>query len=250
MNSACLRRLLLASLTVLSVGCASLPGQGLSPQDPFETTNRRVSDFNDGLDRSLLRPVATQYKTVVPEVLQDGVQNFFGNLTDIWSTANNAMQLKPMETAQPGLRVAVNSVFGIYGVIDWGTRLGLQRHTADFGQTLGYWGVPAGPYVVLPIFGPSNVRDSVGLVVDMDQNLWADVDPAATRYTGTALRVIDRRAEFLGLDKQLDQVALDKYAFIRDAYSQRRKALTRRSGADQHEGNGPGDNGKEERYDQ
>jgi len=103
---------------------------------------------------------------------------------------------------------------------------------------------------VLPIFGPSNVRDSVGLVVDMDQNLWAAVDPAATRYTGTALRVIDRRAEFLGLDKQLDQVALDKYAFIRDAYGQRRKALTRRSGADQHEGNGPGDNGKEERYDQ
>jgi phospholipid-binding lipoprotein MlaA len=161
MSSRCVHGLLLACLTLLSVGCASLPGQGLNPQDPFETTNRRVSDFNDSVDRSLLKPVATQYKNAVPEVLQDGVHNFFGNLTDIWSTANNAMQLKPMETAETGLRAAVNSVFGLYGVIDWGTRLGLQRYNADFGQTLGYWGVPGGPYVVLPIFGPSNVRDTV-----------------------------------------------------------------------------------------
>jgi phospholipid-binding lipoprotein MlaA len=128
--------------------------------------------------------------------------------------------------------------------------LGLQRHNADFGQTLGYWGVPAGPYVVLPIFGPSNVRDTVGLVVDMDQNLWANVDPTATRYSGTALRVIDKRVEFLGMDKQLDQVALDKYAFIRDAYVQRRKAQTRRGAADKDDGNGAGESGKEERYDQ
>ena len=237
MTFSCLLRSLLLCLSLLSVGCASVPGQGLNPQDPFETTNRRVSDFNDSLDRSLLKPVATQYKKAVPEVMQDGVHNFFGNLTDIWSTANNALQLKPMETAETGL-------------IDWGTRLGLQRHNADFGQTLGYWGVPAGPYVVLPIFGPSNVRDTLGLVVDMDQNLWANVDPTATRYSGTALRVIDKRAEFLGMDKQLDQVALDKYAFIRDAYVQRRKAQTRRGAADKDDGNGAGESGKEERYDQ
>ena len=250
MTFSCLLRSLLLCLSLLSVGCASVPGQGLNPQDPFETTNRRVSDFNDSLDRSLLKPVATHYKKTVPEVMQDGVHNFFGNLTDIWSTANNALQLKPMETAETGLRVAVNSVFGIYGLIDWGTRLGLQRHNADFGQTLGYWGVPAGPYVVLPIFGPSNVRDTLGLVVDMDQNLWANVDPTATRYSGTALRVIDKRAEFLGMDKQLDQVALDKYAFIRDAYVQRRKAQTRRGAAYKDDGNGAGEGGKEERYDQ
>jgi phospholipid-binding lipoprotein MlaA len=250
MMSSRLLHTLLLCLSLLGVGCASVPGQGLNPQDPFETTNRRVSDFNDSLDRSLLKPVATQYKQAVPEVMQDGVHNFFGNLTDIWSTANNALQLKPMETAETGLRVAVNSVFGIYGLFDWGTRLGLQRHNADFGQTLGYWGVPAGPYVVLPIFGPSNVRDTLGLVVDMDQNLWSNVDPTATRYSGTALRVIDKRVEFLGIDKQLDQVALDKYTFIRDAYVQRRKAQTRRGAADKDDGNGAGESGKEERYDQ
>jgi phospholipid-binding lipoprotein MlaA len=126
----------------------------------------------------------------------------------------------------------------------------LQRHNADFGQTLGYWGVPAGPYVVLPIFGPSNVRDTVGLAVDMEQNLWTNVDPTATRYTGTALRLIDRRAGFLGMDRQLDQVALDKYAFVRDAFMQRRKAQTRRGAADKDDGNGAADSGKEERYDQ
>jgi len=242
--------MLLASLTALSVGCANLPDQGLNPQDPVETTNRRVSDFNDRLDRNLLRPVAVQYQQATPELLRDGVGNFFGNLADIWSTANNALQLKPVETAETGLRVAVNSVFGIYGLIDWGTRLGLQRHNADFGQTLGYWGVPAGPYVVLPIFGPSTVRDTLGMAVDMDQNLWANVDPTSTRYTGTALRLIDRRAELLAMDKQLEQVALDKYAFIRDAYMQRRKAQTRRGTSDKDEGNGAGDSGKEERYDQ
>ena len=246
----CVHHLLLVGLTLLSVGCASVPGQGLNPQDPFETTNRRVSDFNDSVDRSLLKPVATQYKKVVPEVLQDGVHNFFGNLTDIWSTANNALQLKPMETAETGLRAAVNSVFGLYGVIDWGTRLGLQRYNADFGQTLGYWGVPAGPYVVLPVLGPSNVRDTVGVAVDIQENLWANVTPTATRYSGTAVRVIDKRAEYLGMDHQLDQVALDKYAFIRDAYLQRRKAQTRRGAADKDEGNGSGESGKEERYDQ
>ena len=250
MTSSCLLRSLLLCLSLLSVGCASVPGQGMNPQDPFETTNRRVSDFNDSVDRSLLKPAATQYKKAVPELLQDGVHNFFGNLTDIWSTANNALQLKPMETAETGLRVAVNSVFGIYGVIDWGTRLGLQRYNADFGQTLGYWGVPAGPYVVLPVLGPSSVRDTVGVVVDIQENLWSNVSPTATRYSGTAVRVIDKRVEFLGMDKQLDQVALDKYAFIRDAYLQRRKAQTRRGAADKEEGNGPGESGKEERYDQ
>ena len=145
MNGRLIHGMVLASLSVFSVGCASLPDQGLNPQDPFETTNRRVSDFNDSLDRSLLRPVAVQYQQVAPELLREGVGNFFGNLADIWSTANNALQLKPMETAETGLRVAVNSVFGVYGLFDWGTRLGLQRHNADFGQTLGYWGVPAGP---------------------------------------------------------------------------------------------------------
>lgn len=224
----CVLQLLGLLLAGLSVGCASVEGQGKLAIDPFETTNRRISAFNDELDRNLVKPVATTYKKAVPGLVQDGVHNFFGNLGDIWSTVNNALQLKPMETAETGLRTAVNTVFGVYGLIDWGTRVGLQRHNADFGQTLGYWGVPSGPYVVLPVLGPSNVRDTVGVVVDIQENKWSQVTPTSARYGGTVTRVVDKRAEYLGMDKQLDEVALDKYAFIRDAYIQRRLAQTRR----------------------
>lgn len=234
----------------MSVGCTSLPGQGLNPQDPFETTNRQISEFNDNLDQTVLKPVAMHYKKTVPEVVQDGVHNFFGNLSDIWSTANNALQLRPMETAETGLRAAINSVFGIYGLIDWGTRLGLQRHNADFGQTLGYWGVPSGPYVVLPVLGSSSVRDTAGVAVDIEQNVWSTVTPTWQRYSGTAVRVIDKRAEYLGMDRQLEQVALDKYAFIRDAYLQRRKAQTRRGSPSADDGDDQVDIEPSERYDQ
>lgn len=237
-------------LALLSLGCASVEGQGKLDIDPFETTNRRVSAFNDELDSKLLKPVATSYKKTVPGLVQDGVHNFFGNLSDIWSTANNALQLKPMETAETGLRTAVNTVFGIYGLIDWGTRVGLQRHNADFGQTLGYWGVPSGPYVVLPVFGPSNVRDTAGLVVDIQENQWSKVNPTSARYSGTAVRVVDKRAEYLALDRQLEEVALDKYAFIRDAYIQRRLAQTRRGKPAADDGDDNKDGGNNERFDQ
>jgi len=237
-------------LAVCSVGCASVQGQGKLALDPFESTNRRVSAFNEDLDRNLVKPVATTYQKSVPGFVQDGVHNFFGNLGDIWSTVNNALQLKPMETAETGLRTAVNTVFGIYGVIDWGTRVGLQRYNADFGQTLGYWGVPAGPYLVLPLLGPSNVRDAAGWVVDMQENQWAQVTPTAARYSGTAVKLVDKRAEYLGLDKQLDEVALDKYAFIRDAYIQRRLAQTRRGKPAADDGDDNKDSGNNERFDQ
>ncbi len=242
-------KLLVLLLVLGSVGCASVEGQGKLAIDPFETTNRRVSAFNEQLDQSLVKPVATTYKQAVPTLVQDGVHNFFGNLGDMWSTANNALQLKPMEAAETGLRTAVNTVFGVYGLIDWGTRLGLQRHNADFGQTLGYWGVPAGPYVVLPLLGPSNVRDTVGVVIDSQENKWAQVTPASVRYSGTAVRVVDKRAEYLGMDKQLDAVALDKYAFIRDAYVQRRLAQTRRGKPPADDGD-DNNKGSEERFDQ
>jgi phospholipid-binding lipoprotein MlaA len=237
-------------LAVCSVGCASVEGQGKLAIDPFETTNRRVSAFNEQLDQNLVKPVATTYQQSVPGFIQDGVHNFFGNLGDIWSTANNALQLKPMETAETGLRTAINTVFGVYGLIDWGSRLGLQRHNADFGQTLGYWGVPSGPYIVLPLLGPSNVRDTVGLVVDAQENKWAQVTPDAARYSGTAVRVVDKRAEFLGMDKQLDEVALDKYSFIRDAYVQRRLAQTRRGNPTADDGDDNKGGGDSERFDQ
>jgi phospholipid-binding lipoprotein MlaA len=237
------------ALASLSVGCAATPGgMGGHPQDPFEATNRSISAFNDELDSKLLKPVAITYKASVPEVAQTGVRNFFGNLSDIWSTFNLAMQLKPMDTAETGLRATVNTVFGVYGLIDWGTRIGLQRHNADFGQTLGYWGVPSGPYIVLPVLGPSNVRDTAGWVLDSQGGLWGDVTPASVRYSGTALNVVDKRASFLGFDRQLDQVALDKYSFIRDAYMQRRRAATQRTNPKNDGGDDPDGGGQ--RYDQ
>ena len=222
----------LAALAVLA-GCASDPAA--NPKDPFEATNRRVSAFNDQVDTNLVRPVAVTYKNNVPDPLQQGVTNFFGNLKDIWSTANNGLQGKPMEASETGLRVAVNSVFGVFGIFDVATWAGIQRRSADFGQTLGIWGVPSGPYMVLPLFGPSNVRDTVGWAVDNNYDLWYGVEPLGLKYSGTALRLVDKRTSLLGLDKSLNEVALDKYSFIRDAYFQRRQAAIQ--GKNQSKGN-------------
>jgi phospholipid-binding lipoprotein MlaA len=221
-------RLLAATwLAAQLCGCASGPVS--SVHDPYEATNRRISAFNDEVDASILRPAAVGYKTTAPDWVQDGVNQFFGNLRDAWSTVNNGLQAKPMETAETGLRVAVNTVFGFFGVFDVATLAGIERHPADFGQTLGYWGMEPGPYVVLPLLGPSTVRDSAGWVVDNRYDLWrTDIESTGLYYGGSALRLVDKRAGFVGLDKQLDQMALDKYSFTRDAYLQRRRSVTRR----------------------
>ena len=170
----------LVTMAVLA-GCASDPAA--NPKDPFEATNRRVSAFNDQVDANVVRPVAVTYKNNVPDPVQTGVTNFFGNLKDIWSTANNGLQGKPMEAAETGLRVAVNSVFGVFGLFDLATWAGIQRRSADLGQTLGVWGVPSGPYMVLPLFGPSNVRDTFGWAVDTNYDIWRGVHPVGLKYT-------------------------------------------------------------------
>ena len=214
-------------MAALLGACAS--GPSTSVQDPYEATNRRISAFNDEVDASILRPVAVNYKKIAPDWVRDGVNHFFGNLRDAWSTVNNGLQAKPMETAETGLRVAVNTVFGFFGVFDVATLAGIERHPADFGQTLGYWGMEPGPYVVLPLLGPSTVRDSAGWVVDTRYDLWrTDIESTGLYYGGSALRLVDKRAGLVGLDKQMDQMALDKYSFMRDAYLQRRRAATRR----------------------
>ena len=215
-NGSCLALLAAAMLAA----CAADPAA--NPQDPFESTNRRINNFNEQVDANLVRPVAVSYQKNVPQPVQTGVGNFFGNLKDIWSTVNNALQARPMDTAETGLRVAVNTVFGIYGVFDVATWAGLQRRSADFGQTLGVWGVPSGPYLVLPLLGPSTARDTVGWTFDNYYNLWSGVEPTGLRNSGTVLRVVDIRAGYLGMDTSLNEVALDKYSFVRDAYLQRR----------------------------
>jgi len=229
--------------------CASDPAA--NPQDPYESTNRRISAFNEKVDANLVRPVAVVYQKNVPDPVQTGVGNFFGNLKDIWSTVNNAMQARPMDTAETGLRVAVNTVFGVFGLFDVATWAGLQRHSADFGQTLGVWGLPSGPYLVLPLLGPSTARDTVGWTFDNYYNLWNGAEPTGLRNSGTVLRWVDTRAGYLGLDTSLNEVALDKYSFVRDAYLQRRnpKGWKRNLPLDMQENNDSDNSDGSDRFD-
>lgn len=230
-------RLMALSLVLLVVqGCAT--GPNANPADPLEPLNRTVFNINDGLDRAIFKPVATAYKDITPSPVRTGVNNFFNNISDVWSVVNNALQFKPKEALETGMRVAVNTVFGFGGVLDIGSEMRLARNKQDFGQTLGRWGVESGPYVVLPFFGPSSVRDTVGTVVDSNVDLVNNTKHVPTRNSLAVTRVVDKRAELLGATDLLDQVALDKYTFTRDVYLKRRASSI---GRDVPE--------KEERYD-
>jgi phospholipid-binding lipoprotein MlaA len=211
------------AVAVLSTGCAT--GPNANPKDPLEPMNRSISRFNDSLDENVLKPVATNYQEVMPDLVQKGVRNVFNNLSDIWSTVNNGLQLKGRDTAESLMRSVVNTVFGIYGIFDVATPIGLQRHPEDFGQTLGAWGVPNGPYVVLPLFGPSTLRDTAGMPVDTSMDLVRNLDDVPARNTAMSLRVVDKRASLLGASNLLSEASIDKYSFTRDAYLQYRRNL-------------------------
>lgn len=214
-------------------GCAT--GPNANPADPLEPLNRTVFSVNDGLDRAIFKPVATAYNEITPSPVRTGVSNFFGNIADAWSVVNNALQLKPKETIETGMRVAVNTVFGFAGVLDIGSEMRLARNKQDFGQTLGYWGVGSGAYVVLPFFGPSSVRDSVGTVVDSNFDLVSNIKNVPTRNSLVGARVVDKRTEFLDATNALDQAALDKYSFVRDLYLQRRAVSIGKETTDKEE---------------
>ena len=205
---------------VLVQACAT--GPNANPADPLEPFNRSVFKFNDGVDRAILKPVATAYRDVTPSPVRTGVSNFFGNISDVWSVVNNVLQLKPKEALETGMRVAFNTIFGFAGVFDIGTEMRLQRNKQDFGQTLGHWGVESGPYLVLPFFGPSTVRDATGGFVDANADLVTRTDRVRVRNSLTTLRVVDTRTRFLDAGDALDQASLDKYSFTRDLYLQRR----------------------------
>jgi phospholipid-binding lipoprotein MlaA len=208
-----------------------------NPRDPWEPFNRNIASFNDGLDDAVVKPVATAYQHVTPQIMRTGVNNFFGNISDVWSLVNNVLQLKPAESVETLFRVGVNTTLGLVGLIDVASELRLERHTEDFGQTLGYWGMPAGPYVVLPLLGPSTLRDSLSLPVDAKGNLVGRVDDVALRNSLITLRLVDVRANLLSAGRLLDAAALDKYSFTRDAYLQRRRGLVKEqnSGVDTDE---------------
>lgn len=190
--------------------------------DPWEGFNRTMFSFNETIDTYALKPVAKGYKTVTPDVVETGVGNFFSNLSDVGSMLNNVLQFKGQAAAEDMMRVLINSTIGLAGLIDVATPIGLPEHNEDFGQTLGYWGVDTGPYLVLPFFGPSNVRDGVGLVADSAVDPVGEVDPIRTRNQLYALRIIDDRARLLAAENLING---DRYTAIRDAYLQRREFM-------------------------
>jgi phospholipid-binding lipoprotein MlaA len=218
-----------AAALVLASGCASVPagspgaGAQAVAADPWENWNRKVFAFNEGLDRAVVKPVAQAYNDVVPKLVRTGVDNVLGNLYDIWSTANQLLQGKFQLTLEMGMRVLTNSLFGLGGLLDPATEMGLTRRSEDFGQTLGRWGLASGPYVVLPLFGPSSVRDTAGLLVDRQAAPSTLPETASGRYSVSAMELVNTRTNLLATGQLLDQVALDKYSFVRDAYLARRR---------------------------
>lgn len=209
-------------LAILS-GCASIPpNAGSDPRDPFERYNRNMFTFNHELDKKIIKPVATVYSDYLPTFFQTIIGNFFGNIGDVWTAANNFLQGKPRDGTSDVMRVVINSTIGLAGLLDIGTPAGLPKHDEDFGQTLGVWGVKSGPYVVLPFFGSSTLRDSVAKPVDLYADPLGYAENIRFRNSARAVRIVDDRAAALGASSLIEGAALDPYEFMRDAYLQRR----------------------------
>ncbi|MBA2409670.1 MAG: VacJ family lipoprotein [Gammaproteobacteria bacterium] len=218
-------------VSVVLAGCATTNGPS-DERDPLERYNRTVFRFNDVLDRNLFKPVAQGYRRYLPTPFNIAISNFFANLGDVGVAANNLLQLKVVDAASDVGRIAINSTLGFGGLFDVGSRFGLRKHEEDFGQTLGYWGVPAGPYLILPLFGPSTVRDTPGRVVDgyLDPLVYLDGDVERIGLVG--LRLLDYRADLLSTEETLNEIALDRYIALKNAFLDRREFLV-------HDGNPP-----------
>ncbi len=208
---------------ILLSGCAV----GRDPQDPLENWNRGVFGFNDAVDRALVKPVAEGYVKIVPQPARTGVSNFFSNLGDIPNAFNNFLQLKIVDAIQDVARFMFNSTLGIFGLIDVASAMNLPKHHEDFGQTLGYWGMGSGPYLILPFLGPSTVRDAPAILVDSLVDPVRQIDHIPTRNQLLAGRYFDARVNLLGASGFADQAAIDRYTFIRNIYLERRKRLIR-----------------------
>ncbi len=216
-----LTRVCLVAVMVLLQACATVANP--DRRDPLESVNRSIYGFNDGLDTALVKPVATVYRDVTPDWFRAGVGNFFNNIEDVWSTVNNVLQGRGEYAIDSAKRVAVNTTVGLLGTFDIASKIDIDKHPANFGLTLGRWGVGPGPYVVLPLIGPTTLRGIVGMPVDRQGNLITYVDDEGTRTGATALNLINLRATYLQAGDVVDGAALDKYSFIRDAYLQRER---------------------------
>lgn len=195
-----------------------------SKADPLEALNRQVFAFNEAVDGAVLKPVAQGYRAVVPDVVQTGVNNVFGNVADVWSAANHLLQGKGKSGLNMTARFLTNTVVGVGGLVDVATPLGLERESEDFGLTLGHWGLAAGPYVMLPLMGPSSLRDLAALPLDRRTRLPALVSAADQRNALLALELVQKRADLLSAGGVMSQIALDRYVFVREAYLARRRS--------------------------
>jgi len=215
----------------LGAGCATPPPpaagsatpRAASKADPWEGMNRRIFAFNEAVDEAVLKPVATAYKAVMPELARQGVDNVLANAGDAWAAVNHLLQGKPKAAADTVIRVGTNTLFGLGGLLDPASEMGLERQNEDFGQTLGRWGVGPGPYLVLPFLGPRSLRDALAYPLDKVTSLPSLVGEGSNLYTMTALELVHTRAGLLAAGSLLNQIALDRYTFVRDAYLARRR---------------------------
>jgi phospholipid-binding lipoprotein MlaA len=225
---------LIAGWLALLAGCATTSATSSAPAaapsraeqiDPWERWNRRVYRLNDKVDEKVLKPAATTYTKVVPEPVRRGVNNFFGNVSDVWSAVNNLLQGKLTNGLQDIIRVGTNTLFGLGGFLDVASEFGADRQGEDLGQTLGKWGMAPGPYVVWPVIGPSTLRDSIALPLDVQVSPALAMQSNAAKAATAGLQAVNQRANLLGASNMLNDIALDRYAFVRDAYLQRRRSL-------------------------
>jgi phospholipid-binding lipoprotein MlaA len=219
MNS--IKLLFVCFFAALATGCASVP-QG-EPNDPLEPMNRGIFAFNEKADEIVLKPVAEGYRAITPGFVRAGVSNFFSNLGEPVNALNNLLQGKPGAAVSDVGRFAMNSSIGILGLWDVATPAGLEKSNEDFGQTLGKWGVESGPYLVLPLMGPSTVRDTLGRVADSPLSPQRYIDRVDVRNTLYVVSIVNTRSELLEAGRLLDTAALDRYTFVRDAWLQRRQ---------------------------
>jgi len=204
-------------------GCASTRTVASDPRDPLEATNRQIYAFNDRLDAAVVRPVAQVWADLMPQPVRTGVRNVLGNLGDVWTAVNAALQLKGQVALESAMRVAVNSTFGIYGLLDIASEAGIEKRREDMGQTLGRWGVQPGPYLVLPIFGPSTLRDAAAMPADWQASPGQYFPSGNPRAAVALVNVTETRAGLLKATDAIRQASLDPYSFVRDAWLQKRE---------------------------
>lgn len=232
MNATARRFLALLMLAAVLAGCSTTRGEP-DARDPFEGFNRAMFTFNDKFDEAALKPAATVYRSVLPSFVQTAIGNFFGNIGDVWTAFNHFLQGNIEKGLSDTMRVAVNTTFGFGGLLDISSEAGLPKHKQDLGVTLGVWGVPSGPYVVLPVLGSSTLRDSAMVPLDYKGDPWGQLTPVHTRNAGTLVRLVDRRAALLDASNLLEDAAFDRYEFVKDAFLQQRASKIDDSRGDQ-----------------